>query len=409
MSHATISPIDLQARIAGGEQPLLIDVRSPAEHAAVHVPGVALMPLDRLDPQAIPRDRGTAYLLCQAGGRATRAAETLTAAGITCCVVSGGTSAWAAAGLPVTRGRGVISIERQVRIGAGSLVVIGVVLGVAIFAGFTFLMPEDGMMFGGFIGVGAALAMGAWGSMALDKLGKETKLMLVEPVAQEFNIAYQVAPGRPEDVMQFRSLDLVPGWDREKFEDRLTGARNDTPFEFFEAHLEEKRTTTDGKGRTRTTWVTVFKGQCLVANFHKQFNGVTKVYRDAGALNFFKKLGQMGKGQRVKLEDPVFEKAFEVYSTDQIEARFILTPDFMERLIGLERTFKGRQVRCAFSGGCMFLACEGKNLLEPGSMHRKMDDLGRVREILQDFAAIFLLIDAMSQRLTPDALRDTQP
>jgi hypothetical protein len=111
----------------------------------------------------------------------------------------------------------------------------------------------------------------------------------------------------------------------------------------------------------------------------------------------------------VKLEDPVFEKAFEVYSTDQIEARFILTPDFMERLIGLERTFKGRQVRCAFSGGCMFLACEGKNLLEPGSMHRKMDDLGRVREILQDFAAIFLLIDAMSQRLTPDALRDTQP
>ena len=117
----------------------------------------------------------------------------------------------------------VKAVQRQ-----WNFIVIGVVLGVAIFAGFTFLMPEDGMMFGGFIGVGAALAMGAWGSMALDKLGKETKLMLVEPVAQEFNIAYQVAPGRPEDVMQFRSLDLVPGWDREKFEDRLTGARNDT-------------------------------------------------------------------------------------------------------------------------------------------------------------------------------------
>jgi len=78
----------------------------------------------------------------------------------------------------------------------------------------------------------------------------------------------------------------------------------------------------------------------------------------------------------------------------------------MERLIGLERTFKGRQVRCAFASGRMLLACEGKDLLEPGSMQRKMDDLGRVREILQDFAAIFLLIDAMSLRLTPDALRD---
>lgn len=297
----------------------------------------------------------------------------------------------------------VKAVQRQ-----WQFIVIGVALGVAIFAGGAFLIPEDGMIFGGFIGVFAAIGMGAWGSMALTKLGKETKLMLVQPIAQEFDLDYQMLPARPADIMKFRGLDLVPSWDREKYEDRLSGVRNDTPFEFFEAHLEEKRTTTDGKGRTRTTWVTVFKGQCLVANFHKQFNGVTKVYRDAGALNFFKKLGQIGKGERVKLEDPVFEKAFEVYSTDQIEARYILTPDFMERLIGLERTFKGRQVRCAFSGGCMFLACEGKNLLEPGSMHRKMDDLGRVREILQDFAAIFLLIDAMSQRLTPDALRDPQ-
>jgi hypothetical protein len=286
-----------------------------------------------------------------------------------------------------------------------NFIFIGILLGITAFAGLGVMLPEDGWIFGGFLGVIIALGMGAWGSMALGKLGKETKLMLVEPVASEFDIAYQIAPSRPADMMTFRQLDLVPGWDREKFEDRMTGNRNDTPFEFFEAHLEEKRTTTDSKGRTRTTWVTVFRGQCLVVHFHKKFEGVTKVYRDAGALNFFKKLSQIGKGQRVKLEDPVFEKAFEVYSTDQIEARFLLTPDFMERLLGLERTFKGKQVRCAFSGGEMFLCCEGGNLLEPGSMYRPMDDLGRVREILNDFAAIFLLIDAMSQRLTPDALR----
>jgi len=286
-----------------------------------------------------------------------------------------------------------------------NFVIIGILLGLAIFAGMGLLIAEDGWIFGGFIGVFAALGMGAWGSMALNKLGKETKMMLVDPVASEFGLHFEVAPVAPGQIQNFRSLDLVPGWDRAKYEDRITGMRNDTPFEFFEAHLEEKRTTTDSKGRTRTTWVTVFRGQCLIVNFHKQFNGVTKVYRDAGALNFFKKLSQMGKGQRVKLEDPVFEKAFEVYSTDQIEARFILTPDFMERLIGLEQTFKGRQVRCAFHGGEMYLCCEGKNLLEPGSMYRKMDDLGRVREMLEDFAAIFLLIDAMSQRLTPDALR----
>jgi len=283
--------------------------------------------------------------------------------------------------------------------------IIGVLLGLAVFFGGGTFFGEDGWMFGGFIGVAAAIGLVAWGSQALEKLKTQTKLMLIEPVSAEFGMDYQLTPGQPQDMYTFRSLGLVPGWDRAKYEDRLTGARNETPFEFYEAHLEEKRTTTDSKGRTRTTWVTVFRGQCLVVKFHKQFNGVTKVYRDMGMLNWFAKLGQAGKSEKVKLEDVVFEKSFEVFSTDQIEARFILTPDFMERLLGLERAFKGKQVRCAFAGGEMLLCCEGKNLLEAGSMYRKMDDLGRVQEMLQDFAAIFLPIDAMSQRLTPDALR----
>ncbi len=293
----------------------------------------------------------------------------------------------------------VAAIARQ-----RNFTIIGVLLGLAIAAGMAASM-EDGIIFGGVLGACAAGGMWAWGSIAINKLAKETKLMLVQPVSSEFQMGYELAPGQPQGMPTFRSLGLVAGWDRAKYEDRLTGARNETPFEFYEAHLEEKRTTTDSKGRTRTTWVTVFRGQCLVVNFHKEFRGVTKVYRDMGMLNFFAKLGQLGKGEKVSLEDPVFEKAFEVYSTDQIEARFILTPDFMERLVGLERTFKGKQVRCAFAGGEMYLCCEGKNLLEAGSMKRKMDDLGRVREMLTDFAAIFLLIDAMSKRLTPDGLR----
>lgn len=284
-----------------------------------------------------------------------------------------------------------------------TFIVIGILVAIAILAGFFFLIPEDGIIFGGFIGFIAAAGIIAWGSMALSKLGQQTKLMLVEPVTAEFGMKYQASCGPPEEIYHARELGLVPGWDRAKYEDRLDGARADAPFTFFEAHLEEKRTTTDSKGRTRTTWVTVFRGQCLSVKFHKQFNGVTKVYRDMGAFNWIAKFGV--KEPRVRLEDPVFEKAFEVYGTDQVEARFILTPDFMERLVGLERAFQGKQLRCAFAGGEMVLAVSGKNLLESGSMYRKMDDLGRVRAMLLDFAAIFLLIDAMSQKLTPDALR----
>jgi hypothetical protein len=281
---------------------------------------------------------------------------------------------------------------------------IGVVIGAAMAAaGFIFFHHPFGVI----LGVITAGGGYVWGSIDINRLAKETKLMLIEPVSAEFGMHYNLAPAPPEVMPRFRWLGLVPSWDRASYQDNLSGTRGDAPFEFFEAHLEEKRTTTDGKGRTRTTWVTVFKGQCLAVKFHKEFNGITKVYRDMGAFNWVAKLGV--KEPRVRLEDPVFEKAFEVYGSDQIEARFILTPDFMERLIGLERTFQGKQLRCAFSGGEMLLAVAGKDLLEAGSMNRRMDDLVRVREMLQDFAAIFLLIDSMSQRLTPDALRTPAP
>lgn len=278
-------------------------------------------------------------------------------------------------------------------------VLAAVVISASVFAFFqSFIGVIVGLVAGG--------ALWAWGGTALNKLAKETKLMLVEPVAAQFGMTFELAPFPPDEIGHIRDLGLVPSWDRAKYEDQLTGVRADSPFRFFEAHLEEKRTTTDGKGRTRTTWVTVFRGQCLAVRFHKPFVGVTKVFRDAGFMNAFIKMGQ--RHPRVRLEDPVFEKAFEVYGSDQVEARFILTPDFMERLQLLEKTFEGKQLRCAFSGGEMLLCVEGKNLLEPGSMYRKMDDLGRVREMLKDFAAIFLLIDAMAKRITPDQLRQAE-
>ena len=289
----------------------------------------------------------------------------------------------------------VAAVKKQMR-----FAIIGAVVAVALSIGGFVLFQEP---FGIFLGLIAGFGLYAWGSTDLNRLGKETKLMLVDPVAHEFGMTFDISPAPPAEINVFRSLGLVPGWDRAKYEDFLRGQRGDAPFQFFEAHLEERRTTTDSKGRTRTTWVTVFKGQCLTVKFPKQFKGITKVYRDAGAFNWLTKLGV--KEPRVRLEDPVFEKAFEVYGTDQIEARFILTPDFMERLVGLERTFQGKQLRCAFAGGEMLLCVAGKNLLEAGSMHRRMDDLDRVREMLQDFAAIFLLIDAASHRLTPEALR----
>ena len=221
----------------------------------------------------------------------------------------------------------------------------------------------------------------------------------------EFGMNYAHQIGEPSVMTRFKAMGLVPHWDRARFEDSLAGRRNEIGFEFFEAELKQRRRSSSKHG-SRTRWVTVFQGQCLVAHFPKPFQGSTRAYRDAGIFNGLVKLGHsFGKHEKVALEDPKFERAFEVYSTDQVEARFLLTPDFMERLLNLEAAFHGKKLRCGFSGGEMFVAVEGGNLFEAGSMYRPMDDLARVREILLDFAATFLLIDAMGERYTPDQLR----
>lgn len=134
MSIVTCSVQDAYARQGAGTGHL-VDVRTPAEYRSLHAKGATLVPLDAFDTAAVtgavPTGR-TIHLLCKSGARARMAAQKLQAAGCTCVVVEGGTDAWAAAGLPVVRGKAAMSLERQVRIVAGLLVLTGVVLGFTI-------------------------------------------------------------------------------------------------------------------------------------------------------------------------------------------------------------------------------------------------------------------------------------
>lgn len=269
--------------------------------------------------------------------------------------------------------------------------VAGAIVGaVGLVAGFLVLdLPQLA-----FAGVIAGVGIGAVGSSGLRKLSNEAKDLLVRPIAESFDLNFTPKPGQMHAISEHRRLGLVPSYDRSKFEDRLTGKHKGVVFEFFEANLKERRTTTSN-GRTQTKYVTVFDGQCLRMDFDKRFFGETLVRRDAGWFNAF---GGRSGMQRATLEDPEFEKAFEVYTTDQVEARFLLTPDMMQTLVDLERTFHGKKLRCAFSGERMFVVVEGGNLFEPGTMFKPLDNPQRVRELLMDFAAVFNLIEKVSAR-----------
>lgn len=134
----------------------MIDVRTEAEHAACHVDGVCLYPLQDFKPENVLTElegSGTIYVLCKSGGRAKKAAEQLSAkTDRPIAVVVGGTDACEALGVPVNRGeKDVMSLERQVRIVAGALVVIGVAGSFLVHPGFIGLSAfvGAGLMFAG--------------------------------------------------------------------------------------------------------------------------------------------------------------------------------------------------------------------------------------------------------------------
>jgi rhodanese-related sulfurtransferase len=134
MNVTTISPQRLNDITQAGQTVELLDVRTPAEFSEIHVSFARNVPLDQLEKTTISSSWNGAtqplYVICQSGGRAKQACEKLMRAGrLNVVSIEGGTQAWDAAGLPVVRGKAMMSLERQVRIAAGLLVFAGTFLG----------------------------------------------------------------------------------------------------------------------------------------------------------------------------------------------------------------------------------------------------------------------------------------
>ena len=167
---ASVSAPDAARLVGAGGALSVIDVRTGAEYAAEHIPGAHLIPLDQLEARldevrAVPAPR---LVLCRSGGRAALAKKTLEqhhVAGLS--VVEGGLGAYVAAGGKTVKGKSVISLERQVRIAAGALVLLGVLLGAFAHAGFLVLsgFVGAGLVFAGitdWCGMGLLLARMPW-------------------------------------------------------------------------------------------------------------------------------------------------------------------------------------------------------------------------------------------------------
>jgi len=181
-----------------------------------------------------------------------------------------------------------------------------------------------------------------------------------EVAAEVFKIvcptaAYSPTQGIAEDVFDEPGLFNTRGGYRS--DDRVRGKIGATPFEAADV----SRSYSTGGKNSRT--VIVFRGLFFHLDFNKRLIGRTIVQPASASAS---SIGDRGGLSRVRLENPAFDEAFEVYASDEVEARYILTPAMMERILSLAaRT--AHPVFLAFTGNRAYLGVNyGRALFEPG-------------------------------------------
>ncbi|MCB1481639.1 MAG: rhodanese family protein [Rhodobiaceae bacterium] len=168
MTPVNITPADAKKLVDAGA--LLVDIREPDEHAREHIPGAKLIPLSRIS-SGLPHtgEAKTVIFHCRSGGRTQAAVDHLRPVDADeVYILDGGMMAWKAAGFATVIDRKKpIEIMRQVQIAAGSLVLLGALLGWLVHPGFYALsgFVGAGLTFAGvtgFCGMARLLALMPW-------------------------------------------------------------------------------------------------------------------------------------------------------------------------------------------------------------------------------------------------------
>lgn len=243
----------------------------------------------------------------------------------------------------------------------------------------------------------AAFGAYAWAEIPKKRAVKVVKVGINDAIAQALQLEYShdCEGERAFELVKF--CKLVPKHDRASFEDRWSGHFGDVQFALHEAKLEERR----GSGKNRR-WVTVFRGVIMSVGYKRRFHGTTILVRNNQHRKFWG-----GKKDFVTVEDlrldyapmahPEFEDAFDIYTSDQTEARYLIDPLYVERLIQLEAAYRGSDVGTIFNEGQLVVAMKTDNLFESGSIEAR-DDRSRIERTLEQFGRLQALARTLNER-----------
>ncbi|MDD5372676.1 MAG: DUF3137 domain-containing protein [Sulfurimonas sp.] len=203
----------------------------------------------------------------------------------------------------------------------------------------------------------------------------EFKMSVIKPLihAIDKTLLYSSATHVSEYLFKHSKLFADP--DRMSGNDYVKGQIDGINIQFSDIHAQKKNQNSKGKD----SWSTIFQGLFIVADFNKHFNGETVVLPDTAQSTFGDIIGHWlqsnnaSRDELVKMDDPEFEKEFVVYSSDQIEARYILSHSLMKKLLDFKHKSK-HPVYISFIGTHIYMAISyDKDLFEPSVFHSLLD------------------------------------
>lgn len=248
-------------------------------------------------------------------------------------------------------------------------------------------------------GVVAMLAW-AWTRGPVNEARKSVKSGINRAIAESLGLRFTIDSLPGTGFRRAKALGMLPRHDRAKFEDHWSGDIAGHHFELHEAKLEERR----GSGKNRR-WVTVFRGAIITMQYGRGIHSRTLLLREGVHRDFFggRKDSVKLDGERfepVPVVHPDFEDAFDAWTTDPVEARYLIHPSYVERLIEIEDSFAGKDICALFDGrderGDMVIAVRTGNMFESGQMDAGMDEQ-MVARTIEQFGTLARLAETMNE------------
>ncbi len=233
-----------------------------------------------------------------------------------------------------------------------------------------------------------ACIAGAFGAWHLIKKSFEKKVKkVIMPTLMHaipgFN--WQQTPPVSED--EIKNSMIIPFVDRasKTFDDCFVGEYRNVKIAISECEYSIK---------TNNSSTDILEGVVIKIDMNKNFDGATVIRpRKPGYRDKQDDL-KRAKLSEVKLEDPEFCQKFIVYSTDQIEARYLITTSFMERFKAVEKAFNAKFAYCSFHGTSVYIAPHtGKDMFSLCSLVKPIYNREQFEILFEEFASILALVD----------------